>query len=547
MDEEEWTAHSNGIGFTDHSHLFTDHKFFFLLSKKGKTKKEKEEKKMQVVYFGKKTTLPNIKYQPPPFVAFTLDGDRVIDRTVIGVDKFRYSEGKLKGVPWKVVFKWASQATPDHGKKFLAQLTLGNKNGLKVKLKTEKKTNRPPFHDLPAISTCSCPMHRAYCGTSPIVPSHLMDEASYLAGQLICSRCKLNTTEWSRDGYLNLASAKPLLLHMVRDPDYNDLLDTLLALENVTIDQVNGYKYTSPMVEPATFSSLTVAHLFDGTYDIVRVFNNPKACVDFLLKPAEMERILHAAINYRLFGRASMIKLKGKSKKMLDLAPYMPVVQEPTGKEFDYVVVSVFSRNISKLFRDNLFNASAYIHVFGQWGGGFIDQPGVVSLPLAEFLLLPPSGATVVAWPSQFLSMAELHDLAGCVNRVILAGTPFVIGDGPCRGQFFTSQIQKGKECTYLESFQATNPIARLFETFPAEPLSSTHPLLCETTHTRIQCPVYLEDEKLYYNRFLLTTLIYYSPNPFRLSIVAGPLVASSLSGTALCSRHVVSQTESTL
>lgn len=482
----------------------------------------------------------------PPFVVFVMDreGTTPIDAIVLNmIDDCRFDDGRLVAVPWTWVLHWAHFSTGDRGNLFLEKLTLGtNKKELRPKARKRKRV--APLEDVVTLS-CSSIRHASICATSRILTMAMVDRAFYEeTGVILCKRCNHTMRQWSGDGFLNLATVRPVLNHMERDPEIVHLIDMLLQMCMITVDMVGYYRFGDIRLGrvPLDFR-LSLDGLFhDQRIQLGRLL--PLVSTSWRLfnlhSSVELEIAVHAALHYRIFGRAAM---KSDAPAYLTIAEYIPnnvfSISDflPLPSNIEVIVVSVFSPALVKsIFQDTCRRVVSYTHVYALETDR-LDIPGVDSISVSRLESINKT-ATIVVWPANTFTVAEISTIYRLRQPVILAGTPYLVPDRDLTGLFFTDLVEHLSVDGTVRRIGPDDAVARFIDVYPSKPIS-THYFPPDRAF-RLYCPVYEENENIYFDRVLLTGLIANSSYNFKnVSILPGELIATTLLATAVSGKHV--------
>ena len=477
----------------------------------------------------------------PPFVVFQMDeeGNTIMDMNVLSVvEQCRFQEGRIVAVPWTAVLKWAGMCTHDKGVLFLRNLTLGS---CKKELRKKPRKKRRLGVNLEDIAPlmCSGMRHGANTGSSTILTMGMVDLDYYKStGLVLCTRCEVTDRTWSADGFLNLVTAKAVLNHMERDPDYDHLIDALLALGEISWREICFFRFGEVGLTciPETFQ-LTLDCLFNNGVQFQRLIPILKQNYKHfgLASAVIFEAVIHAALNYRFFGIVGLVAptmavLLQNVNLKYDDGPFFT-----TKTNFELVVVSVFSpEKVASIFRDPGRRVAAYIHVFAMECDR-LTIPGVQSVKVDDLILHPPSfNATLVLWPANSFTRSELETLFEFPNALILAGIPYLVPDRALNGLIFTDLIET-LPYTYLGPNHA---YSRELDQYPCKAIPIT--FFPSNRNVKLYCPVYEIDKELYFDRMLFTNLL--SQTTFskdRISVLPGPLLSPSLLAVVRSSKHV--------
>lgn len=416
----------------------------------------------------------------PPYVVFTLN-DKKNEQTCLTLTTlFRFTDGKLTSIPWQCVVRWAVLTTLDQGVAFLSALTLGS---------TKHILKRTPVKGVPVErglhSTCCNSRHRANCGTSVTILSTLVDEDYYAKFNLtMCTKCVKSDEEGSQGGYFNLVTSLPILRHMQPDPRYSHLVDMLLILGTTTKENLNFYRYGQGA---GNSLALTKEVLFSGNISLVKVARWPGAFHDFNLHVKELNQLVKAAASYLVFGTSCPM--------------FTALTPEPTvAHQFELIPISVTQLNsVVDIFRDKRRRASTYTHVYTDKP---LDIPGVLSIHVTD--LDKTTTSTLVLWPAHTFNLLDLKRAAllSFKQPVILAGIPYVLDHLGTHSHLFTDFcIQQSLEppttnkqkYSPLDGFKPSRVPTNMFIVGP----------------NPVPCPAHTWQGHLYYNRYLLTTLLY--------------------------------------
>ena len=483
----------------------------------------------------------------PPFVVFHLDqtGKFAIDANVLSmVDQCRFESGRLTKVPWSWILQWAHISTPDKGQLFLERLTLGTNKSI-LRPIARKRKNVPSMDELVSF-TCSEKRHVANCATSTVLTRKMVDRDFYEStGVILCLRCNRTRHEWSGDGYLNLARIRPILNHMDRDPEIAHLVEMLLILSNLTMDTIGFFRFGNILRKqvPADFK-LSLRGLFhDPDIQLGRIL--PTLATSWQLfglkSGTELDLFLHAALHFRIFGNVEPLVVHPILQSF-----QLPAQMNWAIREFanlpvhiELIAVSVFVPDLVKtIFRDPLRHVVSYVHVYAL-DTDRLEIPGIESVCVRDLASIAPS-ATIVVWPAHTFTAEELGQVCHLQQAVILAGTPYLVPDRELHGLFFTEMVDRFCGNVRFKVLASTEPVAKLFDTYPCLPIPVNHPLFYTDRICRLYCPSYTENGEVYFDRILLTGLLANSNyNIKNVSFLPGELIATTLLATAVSGKHV--------
>lgn len=479
---------------------------------------------------------------PPPFVNLVLDDENKLVATELQpcVRQFRFDEnGAIDAIPWSMIVGWINLATDKKSATFLQMMTVCTKKK-ELCRRHHKKRKLETFAEFTAGKTtlqCTHPKHSTLCSTSRTVLLKNIDADLFEhSREVLCRRCATAMQAWSGDGYLHAKQARALLCHMQknREPYFPALVQMLLDVFTCKQDELMFYKYhdfrAGCIASAPSFRHGQVDCLFSDVVgqQVLRV-GVPK---DFGCQtPKELRLVLAAVAAYKLWGKTtvpaglSSTLTSQLAKLLLPVNILLPLTK------FKLAVLSVFDPlQINKVFADSEWAARRFVHVYRS-SEAQLCIPGVESVSfehLDEALQKGPS-PTVVAWPAQFFTMAELLKLANLKQRVILAGVPHVIGPHTTYGQGFTSLLEQGHAYT---SYVQDLPLA-LMSVEGSYPVPAPIPVSVFSADrcVKLKCPTFEENDKVYFHRPLLKTLlskILLSTSLKSLMVVPGPLVDST-------------------
>lgn len=479
----------------------------------------------------------------PPFVAVTVNADNHVISTHILplIESFRYDEaGQITGIPWKIVLKWAALTTLDGGVMFLEHLTV---NTLKTQLckgilgrarkRVKTELSFSEFCSSQASCKCTGRNHNAVCGTSPIILSKDIDEATYSkTHKIVCKRCVRNAFAWSSDGFFNREHADALLNVLPNPEQYSDVVKALRIVFQSTKDTITFYRCMDPskFKSPADvasrlfnfkFSLETLLEDWISVYSLLNAKNALAVCMK--VSPAEALLAIDAVLCYQLFGS---VELLGKcSPFKLKLAAILPTrTYKINTSRIELVVVPVLDPSCAALiFKSTTRRVKHYTHTYNN----VKDQlyiPGVPSIAfdqLSQHLDLQLD-TTVVVWPAHTFTGTQLEALLEITtNNFILSGVSYVVAETPTYGQVFTRLLEEGVPFTSV-----VPPALRILheDTYPLAPIAPS--IFPVAKMINLLCPVFKNNTQDFYYRFTLSTLLYRQyPFPFqRYGLQPGPL-----------------------
>jgi len=489
-----------------------------------------------------------------PLVEFKVDeaNGKVLTAAVKLQSVVFEEDNSVRAIGWHVIMQWLRKLVGNESSKFLQKLTLSYPmkeflvhGGIKNK---KKKTDLEKHLKSLVSIQCEHSRHAGMSGKPTTILRAEVDERFFERnGQVYCQVCTLNMRETSLDGFLYKDHVLPLLLHLEKSMEekYLPCVALLKDAFYTTRDQVLFYQHNS-VWDSAIFPQLDYKYndpqslLLTGV-QLFRVVAN-RTWADFGIHHKNQKNVrqfFQCLAKYRVYGLAEFQAL-----------PFLPPCfksletkkSELSMTAFRLVVISVFEPSlVMSIFREA---GNGYAHVYKN----SIDKlmvPGVDSVSIhdvASYKATHPL-RTLVAWPAHFFSFLELTILetyGSLACPVILAGTPYVVGNEVMQGQCFTSMVDQGHPVTF---YNPTTPVAltlsRQIEggTYPLQPIPITY--LSSPRHTQLKCPTYMENEQEYYHHSLLFTLLSklsHSPQMLSsLTLVPGPLHFSSDAELALC------------
>jgi len=473
---------------------------------------------------------------PPPYVYLVLKDDTLVSAELHPcVKHFKFNgDGSLEAIPWSQVVAWINLATDKRSATFLQMMTVCTKKK-ELCRRQSKKRKLETFSEFTAGKTtlqCMHPKHNTLCSTSRTVlikniDADLFDRAS----EIICRQCSTSMQAWSGDGYLHAKQARALLNHMQqqRGQYFPALVQTLLDVFSCTKDVLMFFKYHDfRTTGPGSFQHGKLACLFsDVVIQQVLRLNVP---ADFGCQtPKELRLVLATVAAYKVWGTTTIpVDLSPALK--IQLEPCLISMAELPLTKFKLAVFSVFdSLQISQVFSDPIWAARRFVHVFRS-PDAELFIPGVESISFENLNAALKRGplATVVAWPAQFFTMAELLKLATLKQQVILAGVPHVIGPHTTYGQGFTNLLERGHVYTsYIQDSLLSRTVDSCYPTPTPIPISVFSADRC----VKLKCPTYVENDIVYFHRPLLKTLlskILLSTSLKSVMVVPGPLAEPS-------------------
>lgn len=497
---------------------------------------------------------------PPPFIEFTFDDER---QTIVGakigpfVGNVKFDkDGKIVAIPWATVVHWSNLASGKNSSKFLQNLTVaGTKSKTDLCRREPKKRKRDcisyeNFIIEQQTATCEHDRHRSLTSTSELVLSTCIDKAYYTesCGGIVCTRCVLNIQAWSGDGYLYASHARPLLNHLKNSGKnlFPVTVEALLLAFETTKDHFMFYTYNrfNLDLKPWTISDFKFGNLTSLLASIqmqhVLKYGNPS---DFGLSKKGLKEAAAIVSKYKITGTytiADLQKIHGITDAQITEFTSHAIVQQPfqevSNPKLFLVVISVLDPSLVRLiFSESKYAAKLFVHVYRR-KEDILNIPGVESVDIKHLApyLLENLQATIVAWPVNFFTKKEITYLCSLSQQVILAGIPYVVPEHALYGQGFLELLDQGHPYTFYGP--GTDLSKSLGEgQFPAPEIPIT--VLSKPKHTTVLCPTYKKNEKLYFQRHLLFTLLFKYPYNIdkSLTVEPGSLIISTDAELAFC------------
>ena len=469
----------------------------------------------------------------PPFIEFTVDAS---DGTILATKllpctgKLTFDpDGSISSIPWKVVIDWINISTVRNSAAFLQYLTVSvPKKELCAHRPKKRKQERHVFSELVAGKQtlfCSHVKHETYSTKSRTTLIKNIDVDSYEnRGEIVCTQCISSLQKWAGDGLFHRSQATPLIKHAQQRTDamYAEELTMLAAVFQLSRDDLMFYKYNTFLVPRELarrdlFKYGEPTMLFSNGINLQDILQKNEFRMFGCISSKEFRQVARAVANYKLYGKGYRdLKLELRAELaacMNRMGTALPATCEGLrADKFNLAVLSVFDKDaVRSIFCDSKWGATCFVHVFRSPAYA-LSVPGVTSIALVELSghLKRYPKSTIVAWPAQFFSVSELYLLQDLNQSVILAGTPYVVGDHTTYGQGFTYLIERGHLCT---SYGTESGIKRELLLLLSSNYTSPPPIPVTVLSTRklttLRCPTYTENSTVYFHRPIFTTLLY--------------------------------------
>lgn len=501
----------------------------------------------------------------PPFVDFIIDsaGSLISAEVSSCVTRFEFdSLNRIEAVPWKTIFSWLQICTLNKSTAFLQSITVAvPKKDLCGSMFKKRKRTQFSFEEVSAgkqTLECGYAKHRSGASGSrtTLIKNIDIDRFEH-CGQIVCKSCSGFMAGTGQDGYFHRAQALPLLKHAQSQLDhpFSSVLEMLILLFESTRDTILFFNYfkfykgadVSRMKE---FTFGTPKALFHACVNLQKVITKNQPTEFGCTTKAELKYMASVAANYKIWGRKILSNEKF-SQLNTSLDSCMPsilqneAILQIDNSKFLIAVLSLIESDteILNVFCDASLAAEAFVQIY--YSAEFkLTIPGVDSILMndaAAYLHEPKNkNVTVVAWPAQFFSTDEILFLSRLTQRVILAGTPYVIGSRINFGQSFTTLFERSANSKFY-GIQNQTYASKQFEglhTDCSQPIPST--VLSISRSMQVYCPVYKLNGKEYFYREIFITLLYHLLKKIQLkyvTVIPGPLFTPTDAELALCSK----------
>lgn len=471
----------------------------------------------------------------PPYLHFVLLHNKIMRLDIFTdiVDSFRYDGDKVTGIPWTYILYLANLITQGRGETCVTFMCCGSvKVLLRNKICSEKKRRKlTPLAELKLGKThfyCQCHNHKIYTGkcSTLLLPADIDDLFYSVQAKIFCTWCAETTRSMSHDGFFDATLARAVFAQQDLLIEQHILVAALQAIFATPKSHLLYYRFAvlSKVVSECAMAlnkENVLRGLFTGLMCPRRLGQSLKVATNHLGMVSEslLNEIIYFAINYRLFG---VLPARNSHPLTQQVTLALPMYEVRLKDRFECVMISLFNKDgIFSLFRDPKRKTFGDVHVYMD-SMYKLEIAGVHSISLTALpkYLEENINHSVIVWPAQFFTAAQIHMLAQLKTaaRIILAGTPFVMDEQIAMyGQPFTDFLERDKPDRFYGS-NDTSPLIQLLDTFAGHYIPVTHfALNTVQKYHNLTCPSVFVDSVECYNRYVLTTLLYYKfKKPFK-------------------------------